>query len=389
MTTDPVRAAVRDEVASRLDGIAASVTAAIVAEIPAYAALAPAQLAEVDAIARWGTTRVMELWAHGDEGLTPPDVQRFRGIGAARALDGRPLPGILRAYRLAAAQVVDHVEATAAERLTVGDAIALSRLWMAVVDTLTEALFEGYAAGTERAGDREGAIEHLVDDLLAGRQVARTNLEDRSRGLGVTIPSRPSLLVVAPAPDGPTRAELVALLGADVPLRHGGGPGGGAGSGADAGHAVALLADGAGRTLAAGWTGPWRGALLATDRVTDLPRAHRLALHALQHAPAHAHGARLLDEADALLVALLTGHADADPARFQRLALGGLADAGHLRASIEAYAAAGSADAAAARLGVHPQTLRQRLRRTRDLTGRDPRRPWDRLVLEAALLGSA
>ncbi|GAB3072068.1 helix-turn-helix domain-containing protein [Nocardioides zeae] len=373
MSVDPTRVAVRDEVVARLDEIAARVTAEIVAEIPAYAALAPPQLAEVDAIARWGTTRVLDLWAEGAAGLTASDVHRFRGIGAARALDGRPLPGILRAYRLAATQVVDHIEATAADRLTVADAIALSRLWMAVVDTLTDALHEGYAAGTQRAGDRDGAIEGLLDDLLAGRQVARTNLEDRGRALRVAIPPRPTLLVVALAPDGPSRTDLAALVGDDAPLRH------------RDGHGVALLDTDAAR-VSARWDASWRGALVPNDRVTDLPRTFRLATHALEHAPSRAYGAgRLLDEADVLLVALLTGHPDTDHARFARLVLDGLDD--HLLASIEAHVATGSADAAAARLGVHPQTLRHRLRRTRELSGRDPRRTWDRLVLEVALLG--
>lgn len=374
MAVDPTRAAVRDDVLARLDEIAARVTAEIAAEIPAYAALAPAQLAEVDAIARWGTSRVLDLWAEGAAGLAPSDLQRFRGIGAARALDGRPLPGILRAYRLAATQVVDHIETTAADRLAVGDAIALSRLWMAVVDTLTDALHDGYAAGAERAGDREGAVEHLLDDLLAGRQVAQTNLADRSRELRVVIPTRPTLLVVALSPDGPTRAELAALVGQDAPLRH-----------RDR-HGVAVLDAGAARLASAHWSASWRGAMIPGDRVLDLPRSYRLATHALRHAPAHAYGdGRLLDETDALLVALLTGHPDTDRARFARLALGALTD--DLVATVEAHVATGSADAAAARLGIHPQTLRHRLRRTRELSGRDPRRTWDRLVLEVALLG--
>lgn len=380
MPVDPTRAAVRDEVVGRLDAIATRVTAEIVAEIPAYAALAPAQLTEVDAIARWGTRRVLDLWAEGATGLAPADLQRFRGIGAARALDGRPLPGILRAYRLAATQVVDHIEATAADRVTVTDAIALSRLWMAVVDALTDALHEGYAAGTQRAGDREGAIEGLLDDLLAGRQVARTNLEDRSRELRVVVPARPVLLVAAldapVAGGGPTRADLAGLAGPDAPLRHRGQ------------HGVALLDGDAARAATAAWTASWRGALVPNDKVSDLPRSFRLATHALAHAPAHAYGeGRPLDEADALVVALLTGHPDTDRPRLTRLVLGGLDD--HLLASIDAHVATGSADAAAARLGVHPQTLRHRLRRTRELSGRDPRRTWDRLVLEVALLGSS
>ncbi|WP_330479255.1 helix-turn-helix domain-containing protein [Streptomyces platensis] len=39
---------------------------------------------------------------------------------------------------------------------------------------------------------------------------------------------------------------------------------------------------------------------------------------------------------------------------------------------------------AARRLGLHPQSLRYRLRRIADLTHRDPRDPWQRLTLDIA-----
>ncbi|MDT9592017.1 helix-turn-helix domain-containing protein [Nocardioides zeae] len=373
MTGGSTRAAVSEEVLSRLDHVADEITAEIVAQIPAYAALAPAQIAEVAAIARWGTTRVLHLWVEGAADLTEADVRRFRGIGAARALDGRPLPGVLRAYRLAAARVVDLVEVTATDHLTVGDALALSRLWMAVVDTLSEALYEGYTASVERVGDRASALEDLLDDLLVGRQVARTNLHDRARKLGVSIPPRPTLLVLR-ADRGPTHDELAGIIGDEVLLRH------------REGNLVALLDSGAARRTAESWPGSWPAALVPADDVNDLPRSFRLAAHALDHAPQHAHRDRLLDEADAQLVALLTDHPDTDRTRFDRLVLGRLADDPDLLESVRAHLATGTAEAAAAQLGIHPQTLRHRLRRVRELTGRDPRILWDRLVLEAALV---
>ncbi|WP_190144742.1 helix-turn-helix domain-containing protein [Streptomyces glebosus] len=48
------------------------------------------------------------------------------------------------------------------------------------------------------------------------------------------------------------------------------------------------------------------------------------------------------------------------------------------------YLDTGSANAAARRLGLHPQSLRDRLRRIADLTHRDPRDPWQRLTLDIA-----
>ena len=133
-----------------------------------------------------------------------------------------------------------------------------------------------------------------------------------------------------------------------------------------------------------GRTTPRACAVTARD-AGDVPRAHRLAAHAVERAPARAtaHG-RVLDEADAQVVALLAAHRDADPARLAALVLGPVRDQAHLLAGLDAFLDAGSATAAAEVLGLHPQTMRQRLRRLVQRTGRDPRRPWDRFVLEAA-----
>ena len=53
---------------------------------------------------------------------------------------------------------------------------------------------------------------------------------------------------------------------------------------------------------------------------------------------------------------------------------------------LAAFLRVGSAAGAAVDLGLHAQTLRQRLKRLAALTGRDPRDPWDRFVLESAAL---
>nr|WP_237503170.1 helix-turn-helix domain-containing protein [Streptomyces sp. SID8375] len=52
--------------------------------------------------------------------------------------------------------------------------------------------------------------------------------------------------------------------------------------------------------------------------------------------------------------------------------------------ALTTYLDTGSANAAARRLGLHPQSLRYRLRRISDLTQRDPRDPWQRLTLDIA-----
>lgn len=136
----------------------------------------------------------------------------------------------------------------------------------------------------------------------------------------------------------------------------------------------------------------WRGCALTDLKVADLPRAHRLAEHALDRAPDRAFADRfVLDEADAQVVALLTGHGDADSDRLDTLLAAPLRriGAGHLAQGLQAYLDTGSATEAADLLGLHAQTMRYRLRRITESTGRDPRRPWDRLVLEGALMAAA
>ena len=356
---------VRRALLADLPRLTDDVLGAIRAQIPAYRTLSAAQLAEVSAIASWAAGRILQLWAEGGE-LAPADVARFRGIGAARALDGRPLPVVLRAYRVAGSRVTDLVAELGADRLTVADALDLARLWMASIDTLSEALYSGHSAASERlSGDRERALADLLDDLLAGRQATRTALDDRCRELGLRLPASPVVLVTdGPAPAGAvlTREReglTVALLGED------------------------RAAEGApGRTVD---RTSRRSCVVTARDAGDVPRAHRLATLAVERAPQRA-GAdgRVLDEADAQVVALLAAHRDADPARLADRVLGPVRDQPHLVAALDAFLDTGSATGAAEVLALHPQSMRHRLRRLVQRTGRDPRRPWDRFVLEAA-----
>ena len=351
-----VATAIRDD----LDRVVPDVVATIREQIPAYRTLSPAQVEEVSAIAGWATSRILELWVEGGD-LAPADVQRFRGIGAARALDGRPLPVILRAYRVAGTRITDLVAEVGGERLSVDDALALARLWMASIDTLSEALYAGHSAASVRlSGDRERALADLLDDLLTGRQATRTALQDRCRELGVTLPAAPGVLVTTgTAPEDAVLARerdglTVAVLSGLDKLDH--------------------------RSQT-----DHRGCLVRAADAADVPRAHRLAELGATTAPGRAFADRdLLDEADAQVLALLGAHRDADPTRLAAVVLGGVPNQQHLLEGLDALLATGSATAAAERLGVHPQTMRHRIRRLVRLTGRDPRRPWDRFVLEAA-----
>ncbi|MFU9039093.1 MULTISPECIES: PucR family transcriptional regulator [Streptomyces] len=130
-----------------------------------------------------------------------------------------------------------------------------------------------------------------------------------------------------------------------------------------------------------------RGCAISGESLERIAVAHRLAADALDTAPAHAHHpARLLTDGDAQVLALLAGRPATTPDQIAQWVLGPLLHPGrrHLLDALTAYLDTGSANAAARRLGLHPQSLRYRLRRIGDLTGRDPRDPWQRLTLDIA-----
>ena len=387
-----VRQQVQQRIMADLPTTVDTLVTAVTEEIPAYRALAPEQLDEVGAIAGWATARILDLWVR-DTALDAADLNRFKGIGAARAMDGRPLPVVLRAYRVAAARVIDLVVERGEDQLAVHDVMALTRLWLASVDALSEALYTGYTAATQRmTGDHQRALADFLEDLLDGRQATAAALGDRSRALGVTLPSPPALLVVeAGAPMSViTRLALDDLVSALMSSR---------GPDSDEQRPTVLTAlrgtrgaallphDLESRIPEELEQRRWRGCLIELTDLTRTPAAHRLATDALALAPDRAFADRpLLREGDAQVLTLLAARPAADPARVTETVLGAVTGPGseHLLEGLDAYLRTGSAAEGAATLHLHPQTMRYRLRRLVTLTGRDPRRPWDRFVLETA-----
>ncbi|MFD5515597.1 PucR family transcriptional regulator [Streptomyces sp. NPDC127066] len=363
-----------------------AIVAAVHEQVPVYAALDDSRLPEVRAIAAWGLERLLHLWAT-DGTLGPADLRRFRGIASARAADGRPVQAVLRAYRVAGTVLTDEVAARA-PRLAAADAFALARMLLATLDTLSEEMATAYAATSEDlAGDRSRALRLLFDDLIAGRHASVGALADRSARLGVQLPDPYCLLAAEPvAADRPDLAHetATALLDALAP------PGGEVTSLATVrgSRAVLLLPLAAsGRVGEVMGERSWRGCVVTGESLDRIALAHRLAADALDTAPAHAHrSGRVLTDADAQVLALLAGHPAAAPDHIARLVLGPLAEAAgrHLLDALTAYIDSGSANAAARALHLHPQSLRYRLRRVHELTGRDPRDPWHRLTLDIA-----
>ena len=364
-------------------GLVERIVGEVYAEVPAYRALHGSQLAEVRAITGWLVTRSLELWVRGASHLPPEDVARLRGIGRARAADGRSIGAVVRAHRVGSAAAVRILREQTGDRLEAADVFALSELWLTSLDQISESLTTGHAEAAERLdADRERARRALLDDLLIGRQASRGAIRDRARTLGITPPD-PAALVAAE----PVLAEDVTVsVGLELLAEA-------ASTGADplvttrSGRLVVLAsAEDAERVADALVARGWHGCVLRPRGLTDMSAAYRLADGALRTAPPHAFGSDgLLRDPDACVLALLNGGPIA-PATVRRVVLGPLLahDNRHLLDTLRAYFREGAATTAAESLHVHAQTLRYRLRRVRELTGRDPHRPWPRFVLETA-----
>ncbi|PLW66142.1 CdaR family transcriptional regulator, partial [Streptomyces sp. DJ] len=162
-------------------GLVARIVDEVRREVPAYRGLHGSRLAEVRAITRWASSRLLRMWAE-DTGTTAADVERAREIGRARAADGRSVDAVVRAYRVGAAAADRIVAEHAGDRLSPGDVFALNRIWLRELETLTEALAAGHADAAERLdADRDRALRAFLDDLLVGRQASPAAVADRSR----------------------------------------------------------------------------------------------------------------------------------------------------------------------------------------------------------------
>src|SRR5215469_1514202 len=121
------RAAVAAAMRARRIDLEAAIIASVSEALPAYRSLSAEQTREIAAIASWALDRMVTAW-HTGTGLDEHDLARFRGIGAARAEDGRPLPAVLRAYRVAAITGTDALIDLGGERLKREDVRDLTRV---------------------------------------------------------------------------------------------------------------------------------------------------------------------------------------------------------------------------------------------------------------------
>ncbi|MFT4396753.1 PucR family transcriptional regulator [Gordonia lacunae] len=375
-----------------LPDIVAVVLQRLRSEVRAYRDLTGPQLHDVEAIASWVLRRLLESWSAGEDGsMNADDRARIRAIAAARAADGRPLADVLRAYRIVAVAFVQHLAQQHLNELSRRDLADLSIGVLNGIDSIAEEIIDAYNATRERlSSDLDRARATLLDDLINGRHSSPGALADRARELHFDPPQRAWLLVAQSVGTGPSSASnSLERLVASLALT--------ANTSGQVGHLatrrgnrlIVLLpmalepADIEKACAAISLVG-----CLIGGPIESISTTFRLAVDALDTAPEHAYDERfVLDEGDAQLLALLTARPTADTEAVVSSVLGPLNDPrhAHLVDGIAAFIVAGTAAEAASRLHLHAQTLRYRLRRVHELTGRDPRSSWNRLALDTAL----
>jgi hypothetical protein len=302
----------------------------------------------------------------------------YRELGRFEFRQGRALESLLSAYRLGAR--VAWRRAAAAARAAGHDAETLALLAesiFAYIDEMSSASAEGYAA-EQSAGvhERERRRSMLLGLLVRLPPAEPAAVEEAARAAGWDLPERVAVVAWDPAMAGPPLLPPDALRGRldDLPLAVIPDP-------AAPGRAAQLATAFAGTTAALGPAASWR------DAGRSLRRARQaLALAAAGRAPvgsllrADDHLAALVLHAEPGLAAELAARRLAPLAGLrgrtpERLAL-------TLRAWLDHH---GSAPAVARELGVHPQTVRLRLRRLRELFGDALEDPAVRFELALAL----
>ncbi|MBL1085228.1 helix-turn-helix domain-containing protein [Streptomyces actinomycinicus] len=381
----PEIAAVAQSLRSRLSELVERAARRIREEIDIYGPSGTVPEEELRASLWRNIDSLLAQFARGSE----PDLTEPSETGRLRAIQGGPLPDVLRAYRLGFAEVWA-VLADEAGRLAVDPSVlvpAASDAWQ-LADEYSDALTSAYrraAAELVRTQERERSA--LTEALLTGRITDRGTLWEVAQTLG--LPRKgPYVTVAAEAtalgqePLGDVEARLAAhgipsawALRPDLRI----------------GIVCLLRPDALDLTMAV-------LRRLATARVGVSPafasldgsgQALRHARLAMNSRPAQAAPRVVPFQDDPLtLVMAAAPEAAADLARTVMgpvLALGTDARAVLLDTFQSWIEAAGNATATARALHCHPNTVRYRLRKLEDLTGRSLQAPGDTAELVAAL----
>ena len=380
-----------------LPGLADETIAAIAREVPGYARAMEGDFGQV---VRLGVevafNRFVDLLA-SPEPQPGDSAGTYIELGRGEFHAGRSLDALLAAYRVGARLAWRRfVEAGVAGGLSAEAIYDLGEAIFAYIDELSAESAEGYAEEqTAAAGESERRRRHLVRLLGQEPPAAEEAIRTAAAAAGWTLPrGGVAALVVAAADGGEPGEALLDTIAARFARRLGEGA-----IGAEVGGAALVVvpdADAPGRRrrleaaadehpVALGPTVPWTEAAGSARRARA---THRLA--ATRRIPVPETGTRLL-VADDHLAHLLIASAPDVAADLAATRLRPLAELGEgPRARLEETLAAwldrpGQVQAVAAALGVHPQTVRYRVRQLRDLFGERLEDPEARFELSLAL----
>lgn len=362
--------AVAPALRARLDGIADRIVARVQGEIPLYGSEAYVSTAEL----RVAAVTNVEYLLRTDPLPDGADLAAARRTGVLRASAGAPLTELLAAFRVG---FTVFWEITAEEAISSGrvDARGLAALATHVfrkADEYTAALTAAYRdTSADLLRRREQERSALVGALTTGGLGEHSSVWEIASRL--ELPGTGSFAtVVAEVP----AVGSVALPGIGSKLRA-----------AEVSSAWRLLPDVEVGVLAlprpdpaavvriVGAAAPRRvGMSPVYTALEETPRALYLARVALHSAPPGAPGVRMFDDTP---LATLVAAAPEAATRIARQVLGRLLELRRdeqdlLLDTLETWlATAGSATVTAQRLFVHPNTVRHRLRRIAEHTGRD------------------
>ena len=362
--------------------------AALLGEVDDLAVEATRRIQAADPIYRQGLVTTEQLqqtlaatisYVYGQLGRRPrrPSPESF-GDGRTRARAGVPLTAVMTAYRVGGQYMWERLAAAATEAAVSGAVIvaAATEMWL-VLDTFTTDMANGYREEiTAKAIVEEQRRSTLVEAILQG-QLTDTSLFEAADIL--RLPPQGPFVVIAATLAEPARSTRPQIANR---LRHQG-ISSAWGMTYDTEVGIAALRnpsrDMTAVTAALQETGSGRvGVSSPYDSLIDSPQALRLARIAMRASTAER--PVTVFERDPLLIAAV-----ATPDIMRRLAditLAGLSDLppAYKRQLLETFGAwlnnGGSASRAAAELYCHANTVRYRLRRLAEYTGRsldDPR----------------
>jgi hypothetical protein len=174
------------EVERKLPELIDSTVRQILAEMPVYADARFVSNTELRESVRANLDHVMRTL----RGAGTPDLSQASETGRARALQGAPLPELLRAYRIGLTEVWHRfVELTArGEQQDLAGLVAATTAIWALIDDLAEALTTSYRDTTaEVMVAHQNRRSALVEALFAGGSATEGTLWDIARVLDLSL----------------------------------------------------------------------------------------------------------------------------------------------------------------------------------------------------------